>query len=184
MLALTGNTWKKVFLLAVSRRSRNVLLTRRTRTRLGSEKESERGSGSSLARPLHSTHSVFLRSQFDESRPASEGGLRGLMYKNVDTLHRIRHTHSNLAILTNPSYDGGPLPILAPINMEPRRLSIKARARRRAIPLEGGAHLAENVILDCTQDVLEHAGFEGRFALISVLFCVNAISTQGRAELP
>jgi hypothetical protein len=128
-----------------------------------------------------STHEIAHRSRFDEPRTGPKGGLRGLMYKNVDTLHRIRHTHSNLSALRNPSYDGGPLPILAPFSMEPRRLSMKARARRRNIPLEGGAHIAETVILSCTQDVLEHAGFEGELSIISVTSLVNANST-GRGQ--
>jgi hypothetical protein len=105
-----------------------------------------------------------LQSSKFEDASNSTRGLKGLMYKNIDTLHRIRHTHSQLTVLTNPPdrAEGVPAPPLTPLSA-PKRRATRRRARRKRIPLEGGGPIADTTMRTCVQDVLEHAGFEGEF---------------------
>jgi hypothetical protein len=74
------------------------------------------------------------------------------MFKNIDTLRRVRKTHSNILTLRAGQH-----------------LSSRKEAKRKdrggkrglSIPIEGGLRRAESELMDKTGVVLEHAGFEG-----------------------
>ena len=92
-------------------------------------------------------------------------GLKGAIYRNIDTLRRIRRTHtallSSVALPTmaNPEED---LPELPSVSRQRDASPLREPPSvRRSLPIEGGDFTAIAALkLRCAQ-ILEHAGFEG-----------------------
>ncbi|KDQ11985.1 hypothetical protein BOTBODRAFT_34839 [Botryobasidium botryosum FD-172 SS1] len=90
----------------------------------------------------------------------SGSGLTGMMYKNIDTLRRVRRTNTKLLSLL-----AGNEPLPEPL--EPTESSFNRRRREAAlslIPPDGGERVATQNLRLLSATILEHAGFEGSSA--------------------
>ena len=88
--------------------------------------------------------------------------MRCIIYKNIDTLRRIRRTHAAL-LGSIPSSSAGSDPLeRVPLALRiPDAHPAAPPDDLKAIPLEGGAKVAEHVLKRNCALLLEHTGFEG-----------------------
>ena len=108
-------------------------------------------------------------------------GLKGVIYKNIDSLRRIRRTHTALLSTVaagSQANDDEDMPrrnLQAVRRPDPPPLSqflpsigdLNGRIKGRVpatIPIEGGSKLANKILRSNCAQLLEHSGFEGEFA--------------------
>jgi len=113
------------------------------------------------------------------SHPKEIPGLKGTIYKNIDSLRRIRRTHTALlsTVATGSQANDEDMPkrnLQAVRRPDPPPLSqfppsignMNGRIRGRVpapIPIEGGSKLANMVLRSNCAQLLEHSGFEGEY---------------------
>ncbi|KAF8342661.1 uncharacterized protein EI90DRAFT_3029785 [Cantharellus anzutake] len=95
-------------------------------------------------------------------RPSTSTGMKGIMYKNIDTLRHIRRTHSALlASIPSSSAGSDPPERFPPAPRMPEAPPAAPPDVPGPIPLEDGAQLAGHMLKRNCAQLLEHSGFEG-----------------------
>lgn len=173
----------------------------KSRTRFSSESQDMVRSGTKgklksyvhgLLISLRSFSCTAVRSRKpSSSKPMETPGLRGTVYKNIDSLRRIRRTHTALlsVVTTNSigndedaprrNLQAARKPDAPPLSRSSQRLLKSsadiAHGANGSIPIKSGSKLAVSILQNNCTHLLEHSGFEGKRAFISTVICTDSL---------